>query len=319
MKVHDAWPPALFIMGPTASGKTDLAVGLTQRFPVDIISVDSAMVYRDMDIGTAKPDAETQRIAPHRLIDIVDPAEAYSAARFRAEALAEMKRCVAGGRVPLLVGGTMLYYRALQQGLSDMPAADPALRLRLQAELAASGSARMHARLAEVDPVAARRIHPNDPQRIQRALEVYMLTGRCLTELYESVKDEVFPFRIFKLILAPADRHLLHRRIERRFQEMLDRGLVAEVEALYGRGDLGLDKPSMRAVGYRQIWEYLDGLTDYDEMVQRGVAATRQFAKRQLTWLRSEDDAIWLDSLAPDIVDQAFNRLRAIRFFSERK
>lgn len=309
--------PVLFLMGPTASGKTDLAVALVQRFPFEIISVDSALVYRGLDIGTAKPDAATLRLAPHRLIDILDPSEVYSAAQFRADALREIQQINAAGRIPLLVGGTMLYYRALQQGLADLPPASSEVRSRLGAEFAAHGALALHARLAAVDPVAAARIHPNDPQRVQRALEVYELTGRPMTELYHRQKDEISPFQVFKLVMAPSDRRVLYRRIEQRFEGMLKQGLVAEVQGLRARGDLKLDKPAMRAVGYRQVWEYLDGLTDYAGMVQRGVRATRQLAKRQLTWLRAEANAIWLDSLASGLLERASAQLRAARFFPE--
>lgn len=317
MITGDRRPPVLFIMGPTASGKTDLAVELVRRLPFEIISVDSAMIYRDMDIGTAKPDAAVLRLAPHRLIDILDPAESYSAARFRTDALREIEQIHAAGHIPLLVGGTMLYYRALQGGLSDLPSADPELRARLEKECAAEGLAALHARLAAVDPAAAARIHPHDPQRIQRALEVYELTGRPMTELYARRGNEAFPYRPLKLIITPLDREGLHRRIEQRFQQMLEQGFIAEVERLRARGDLGLDRPSMRAVGYRQVWEYLDGLIDEQAMVQRGVAATRQFAKRQLTWLRSELDGVWLDSLTPGLAERVMEYLNGVLFFRD--
>ncbi len=315
MTVVDTRPPVLFLMGPTASGKTALAVELTQRWPFEIVSVDSALVYREMDIGTAKPDRETQRLAPHRLVDILDPAEAYSAGRFRADALREIAAIQTTGRIPLLVGGTMLYFRVLEQGLSELPSADPAIRARLLTELAEQGSAALHNRLAAVDPTAAARIHPHDPQRIQRALEVYELTGRPLTELCARPRDECLPFRIFKLILAPADRQILHQRIERRFLAMLEQGFVAEVERLRARGDLNLNKPSMRAVGYRQVWEYLDGLLDYPALIRQGIVVTRQFAKRQLTWLRAEAGAVWLDSTAERLLEQVVDGLRAGGFF----
>lgn len=291
----DRRPVALFVMGPTASGKTDLAVQLVERHAFDIISVDSAMVYRGLDIGTAKPDVATLARAPHRLIDIVDPAQAYSVARFRSDALAEIRAVHRAGRTPLLVGGTMLYFRALQCGLSELPDADPEVRACLDAERRRYGSAHLHARLADIDPAAAARIHPNDAQRIQRALEVYRISGRTLTELYASGKAEILPFRVIKLILATADRSRLHRRIEARFYRMLEEGFVAEVEKLRARPDLDLHKPALRAVGYRQVWHYLDGGCDYPTMVQRGIAATRQFAKRQYTWLRGEIDGYWLN------------------------
>lgn len=296
-------------MGPTAAGKTDLAVALAQRFPFEIISVDSALVYRGMDIGTAKPDAATLQAAPHHLIDILDPAEAYSAARFCEDARREMAAIRRRGRIPLLAGGTMLYFRALQQGLSELPASDPLLRARLQAELAGRGLAALHARLAGIDPVAAARIHPHDPQRILRALEVCELTGQPITELYAVKRDELPALGALKLIVAPA-RQILHERIEQRFHHMLARGFIPEVEHLRARGDLNLDKPAMRAVGYRQVWHYLEGLTDYRGMVSRGIIATRQFAKRQLTWLRAEPDAVWLDPAARRILDQAIGQIR---------
>ncbi len=309
--------PVLCIMGPTASGKTDLAVEMVKRFPFAIVSVDSVLVYRSMDIGTAKPDATVQRIAPHRLIDIRDPREPYSAAQFCRDALREMRDIQDTGRIPLLVGGTMLYFRALQRGLSDLPPADSTVRARLEMERNAMGLAALYQRLGSVDPVAAARIHPRDGQRIQRALEVYELTGRPMTELYRHQSDQRLSFEFFKVVIAPPDRTVLHRRIEQRFLSMLEQGLVAEVEALRARGDLGLDKPSMRAVGYRQVWEYLDGVGEYADMVQRGGAATRQFAKRQLTWLRSESDTFWLDGQAPTAFDQLYQRLRQSRFFPE--
>lgn len=294
----DTLPPIVCLMGPTASGKTDLAIALVETLPMDIISVDSVMVYRGMDIGSAKPDAETLARAPHRLIDICDPAEAYSAARFRDDALREMAEITAQGRIPLLVGGTMLYFRALLNGLSVLPSADVDIRTRLEAEAEAEGWASMHRRLAEVDPEAAARIHPNDPQRIQRALEVYELTGTPLSELQQTQQvDQPLPYGIIKLAVAPADRTILHERIAQRFELMLQHGLIDEVEALQQRGDLHLDMPALRAVGYRQVWEYLSGSLKYTEMVERGIIATRQLAKRQFTWLRSEAELTMLDSL----------------------
>lgn len=296
-------PPAIFLMGPTASGKTDLAVDLAAQFPCDIISVDSAMIYRGMDIGTAKPEAEVLARAPHRLIDIRDPAESYSAAQFRTDALREMAEISARGRVPLLVGGTMLYFRALQHGLSELPSAQPELRARLDAEAQTFGPQHMHRRLAAVDPVAAQRIHPNDPQRVQRALEVYELAGRSMTELclIESGAAAPLPYRVLKIIVAPLDRAELHRRIETRFQLMLNNGFLAEVQRLYGRGDLSTALPSMRAVGYRQAWAHLEGQASYAEMIQNAIKSSRQLAKRQLTWLRGQSDGIWFDSLENDL------------------
>ncbi len=281
-------PAVMFLMGPTACGKTDLAVELVRRFPFEIVSVDSAMVYRGMDIGTAKPDAATQRLAPHRLIDICDPAEAYSAARFREDALREIAAIQAVERIPLLVGGTMLYFRALERGLSLLPAADPAVRERLEEEAGRHGWAFLHARLAAVDPEAAARIHPNDPQRIQRALEVWEVTGRPLSELQRAGREEPLPFQVVKAQIFPEDRDRLHERIERRFRQMLDMGLWDEVERLYARGDLDPSMPSIRAVGYRQLWRHLAGEIGREEAVRAGIIATRQLAKRQMTWLRGD-------------------------------
>ena len=290
-----ARPPAVFIMGPTASGKTDLAVELAQSFPLDIVSVDSALVYRGLDIGSAKPDKALLRQAPHRLIDICDPAEPYSAARFREDALREMAAIGAAGRIPLLVGGTMLYFRALESGLAELPAADPAVRRTLAEELEAHGLAALHARLSDVDPASAARIHPNDPQRILRALEVFQLTGKPLSDWHRSGTATDFPYRVLKLVLATADREQLRERIARRFHAMLAAGLEDEVRALLECG-LSPDLPSMRAVGYRQVAEYLRGGSDRDAMIRKAIYATRQLAKRQMTWLRREQDAVWLQS-----------------------
>lgn len=303
-------PPAILLMGPTASGKTDLAIELHRRLPVELVSVDSAMVYRGMDIGTAKPDEAELAEAPHRLIDICDPAEAYSAARFRDDALREMRDISAGGRIPLLVGGTMLYFRALQHGLSELPKADAAVRERLEQELDEVGLHGLHARLVEVDPVAARRIHRNDPQRTLRALEVWEVSGRPLSEL-QAASGEAMPYRAIKLVRSPVSREVLHERIDRRFLQMLDSGFVAEVETLVARGDLDPDMPSMRSVGYRQVWAWLRGECDREEMVARGQAATRQLAKRQMTWLRSEANAVWLDESA-DVLAQAERAISAM-------
>lgn len=290
-------------MGPTASGKTDLAVRLVERFPFEIISVDSAMVYRGMDIGTAKPAPDVLQVAPHRLIDILDPAESYSAARFREDALREAEDIRRAGRWPLLVGGSMLYFRALEHGLADLPDADPALRQRLDAEAQVSGWAAMHARLAAVDPGAAARIHPNDPQRIQRALEVFELSGYPMSALLADAGNTGVP--LLKLALRSPDRDTLHTRIEKRFQTMLEAGLVDEVRRLFARGDLGPDLPSIRAVGYRQVWNYLAGELSYEEMIERGIYATRQFAKRQFTWLRSEQNLHWIGAEGAGIFDAA--------------
>ncbi len=305
-----AKPAAIFLMGPTASGKTDLAVELVRRLPCDIISVDSAMVYRGMDIGTAKPDAATLREAPHRLIDICDPAEAFSAARFRERALAEIEDILTRGRIPLLVGGTMLYFRALEQGLSPLPSADARVRAALTAEAETAGWPALHARLATVDPRAAARIGPTDPQRILRALEVFELTGEPLSDWFERPQDNALPFRPVKLVLAPADRALLHQRIAKRFRQMLDAGLLDEVRRLRERGDLHADLPSMRAVGYRQAWAYLDGELDRDGLLERGIIATRQLAKRQFTWLRKAQDAAWFEPLDEELLGKVLKYLR---------
>lgn len=296
-------------MGPTASGKTDLAIALREHLPCELISVDSAMIYRGMDIGTAKPDPETLRHAPHRLIDILDPAESYSAARFRADALREMEAITRSGRIPLLVGGTMLYYRALEYGLSDLPQRDEAVRQRFEEEAKALGLEVMHRRLQEVDPVSAARIHPNDPQRLLRALEVHAITGEPMSRLWERESGERLPFRVIKLALAPGERSLLHERIEQRFLEMVKKGLVEEVEHLHARGDLNTDLPSIRCVGYRQVWGYLEGEWDHATMVERGIAATRQFAKRQFTWLRSERNVEWFESTNRNLVENALKFL----------
>jgi tRNA dimethylallyltransferase len=291
----DQRPLAVFLMGPTASGKTALACALSDQFPLDLVSVDSALVYRGLNIGAAKPDAPTLARYPHRLIDIRDPAEPYSAADFRGDAVAAMQDITAQGRVPLLVGGTGLYFRALQQGLSQLPEADPAVRERLTAQAAVDGWPALHARLQQLDPAAAERIGPNDAQRIQRALEVIELTGRPLSEQQRGGSGERFPWRVLKLALVPQDRAPLHERIAQRFDTMLRDGFLDEVRALRARGDLHADLPAIRAVGYRQAWEYLDGQTSEVEFRDRGVFATRQLAKRQITWLRSVLDARMLD------------------------
>jgi len=288
-------PPAILLMGPTASGKTDLAIALSEALPVTIISVDSAMVYRGMDIGTAKPSLAELERAPHRLIDICDPAESYSAARFREDALAAMAEISQAGQIPLLVGGTMLYFRALQNGLSDLPRADPTVRAGLEAQMAQHGVHALHRQLAKVDPLAAARIHRNDPQRTLRALEVWEITGKPLSRL-QAEAGTVMPYRAIKLVRSPEQRSTLHERINQRFDAMLAAGFVDEVRGLVARGDLHPEMPSMRSVGYRQVWAWLRGECDYDEMTERGRAATRQLAKRQMTWLRSETDCHWLNA-----------------------
>ncbi|MDH5184693.1 MAG: tRNA (adenosine(37)-N6)-dimethylallyltransferase MiaA [Gammaproteobacteria bacterium] len=304
-------PPILFLMGPTASGKTNLAVYLAENYPFEIISVDSALVYRGMDIGTAKPDADILARAPHRLIDICDPKESYSAARFREDALAEMAEITGAGRIPLLVGGTMLYFRALAEGLSPLPSADPLVREKLEQEMAEKGLDVMHKRLQQVDPEAATRIHHNDPQRITRALEVYELSGRSMSELHKEQQVQSLPYRIHKLVVSPLERSILHERIAHRFHIMMQQGFIQEVGRLYARGDLSLDLPSMRAVGYRQAWLHLQGEYDEATMLDKAIIATRQLAKRQYTWLRSEKEAVWLDSLSENLLQQAIGHLKA--------
>jgi len=307
-----ARPPAIFLMGPTASGKTTLAVRLRQEFPLDIISVDSALVYRGMDIGTAKPDADVLAKAPHRLLDIREPTGSYSAANFRHDALREMEHITGAGRVPLLVGGTMLYFRALSNGLARLPEASPELRRRFEAEAEESGWASLHDRLARLDPEAARRIHPNDPQRIQRALEVIELSGRRLSELQAEDRqreDRQCGYRILRLVVCPESRQVLHQRIEKRFHKMLELGFLEEVKALRARGDLDPSVPAMRCVGYRQAWRYLDGEIDISEMTVRAIEATRQLAKRQLTWLRQESEALWYDLDADSTEKAVFEKV----------
>lgn len=286
-------------MGPTASGKTALAIRLRQTLPVELISVDSALVYKGMDIGTAKPDAHELSQAPHRLLDIIDPAQAYSAADFRRDALKEMADIVAAGRIPLLVGGTMLYFKALLEGLSPLPSADPTVRAEIERQAAEQGWDALHHKLQEIDPVAAQRIHPNDPQRLSRALEVFFISGKTLTELTQT-SGEALPYQVHQFAIAPASRELLHQRIEQRFHQMLASGFEAEVRALFARGNLHTDMPSVRCVGYRQMWSYLAGEISYDEMVYRGICATRQLAKRQMTWLRGWEGVHWLDSEMPE-------------------
>ncbi|MGB5455837.1 MAG: tRNA (adenosine(37)-N6)-dimethylallyltransferase MiaA [Gammaproteobacteria bacterium] len=303
-------PLAVFIMGPTATGKTDLAIALADALPLDIISVDSAMVYRGMDIGSAKPDQQTLERAPHRLIDICDPAEAYSAGRFRHDAMNEMSDISSAGRIPLLVGGTMLYFRTLQQGIADLPDADPAIRQRLEHQASIKGWQYMHNRLQRIDPDAGRRIHPNDPQRIQRALEVYEITGRTLTGFWREHRDGQLRYRSVKLALMPPDRIDLRSIIERRFDTMLASGLVEEVERLYQRDDLNLEIPAIRAVGYRQIWAMLNGSYNFNTMREKAIIATAQLAKRQMTWLRKERACNFVDPKSVKLL----NLLKNLRF-----
>ncbi|WP_350024115.1 tRNA (adenosine(37)-N6)-dimethylallyltransferase MiaA [Pseudomonas protegens] len=319
-------PPAIFLMGPTAAGKTDLAIELTKVLPCELISVDSALVYRGMDIGTAKPSRELLAQFPHRLIDILDPAESYSAADFRTDALAAMADITARGKIPLLVGGTMLYYKALLEGLADMPAADPQVRAELEEEAARLGWQALHDQLAAVDPESAARIHPNDPQRLTRALEVYRVSGLTMTahrqrQLAQSTEAGAsgrsqLPYTVANLAIAPANRQILHQRIAQRFTQMLEQGFIDEVVALRSRSDLHAGLPSIRAVGYRQVWDHLDGKLTSAEMQERGIIATRQLAKRQFTWLRSWADLQWLDSLDCDNLPRALKYLGTISILS---
>jgi tRNA dimethylallyltransferase len=301
--------PAIYLMGPTGAGKTEVAIGLATRLPVEIVSVDSAMVFRGMDIGTAKPSPEQRRLAPHHLVDILDPAERYSAGRFLEDAGAAMADIRRRGRVPLLTGGTMLYFRALQSGLAELPAADPGLRRALDARAEAEGWPALHAELARRDPVAAARIQPNDRQRIQRALEVIELTGQTLSSRRREDLRHATRRGDLKLVLAPGDRAVQASRIEARFSRMMELGLLEEVRSLYQRGDLGPGLPSIRAVGYRQLWEHLDGACALDSAVERAVAATRQLARRQLTWLRAEPGAAWHDALETGQLAQIKDRV----------
>lgn len=305
-------PKAIFIMGPTASGKTDLAVECVRQLPCEIISVDSALVYKHMDIGTAKPEDNVLREAPHRLIDIIEPTEAYSAANFRNDALREMNQISTMGKIPVLVGGTMLYFKALQEGLSELPAADENVRQAIEQEAQEKGWSEVHKRLKSVDPQSAERIHPNDPQRIQRALEVYEISGKTMTEFWQVQQAQRLPFDVIKIALVPQDREYLRQRIAQRFHLMLEQGFVNEVKVLKARGDLNVDMPSMRCVGYRQVWEYLEGKLEHDEMVEKAITATRQLAKRQMTWLRKEEMCNFFDvdrEIFPEILKNLKNSL----------
>lgn len=300
MTTPSAKPLIVTIMGPTASGKTAAALAIAERIPSEIISVDSALVYREMDIGTAKPSTAERARVPHHLIDILDPLESYSVMQFRQDALRLAADIVARGKLPLLVGGTMLYFKGLKDGLDALPQADAGLRAALDAEAAVIGSPAMHAKLAALDPVTAARLKPNDAQRIQRALEIIALTGQPMSELLAKAPKMELPFNVLSLALEPSERSVLHARIATRFDAMLQGGgLIEEVEALRARGDLHLGLPSMRCVGYRQTWEYLDGAYGLGELREKGVAATRQLAKRQLTWLRSMPERHVIDCLAP--------------------
>jgi len=302
-------PPAIFLMGPTASGKTGVVVELAQRLPVELISVDSALVYRGMDIGTAKPDAATLARAPHHLIDIINPTEAYSAAAFRHDALRLMHDITQRGKIPLLVGGTMLYFKALREGLSDLPQADPAVRAALDAEIAQHGIEHLHRQLALVDAETAARLKPADTQRIQRAMEIYRLTGQPMSMLFKQQMQHELPYRIHPIALIPSERAQLHARIATRFKQMLAQGLVEELRDLRRRYDLRPNLPSMRCVGYRQAWHFIEGEINEKQLLESGIAATRQLAKRQLTWLRSTPDIIELDCLQENLNERVISVL----------
>jgi len=312
--VKTSLPPAIFLMGPTASGKTAATIALCQHFPVEIISVDSALVYRGMDIGTAKPDAEILRQAPHHLIDLISPLEQYSAAQFAKDAFALMHAAIANGRIPVLVGGTMLYFNALQHGLSELPEADAAIRAQIEVEAVALGWPAMHAQLARIDPAVAAKIHTTDSQRIERALEVYRISGKTMSELRAQSQKVSLPFNILKIALMPSDRSVLHQRIAERFQLMLKHGFIDEVKRLLVEyPQLTVDTPSMRCVGYRQVLQFLNGEIDQPTLGEHGVYATRQLAKRQLTWLRGMDDAHVLDCLHADWVNQVLTLIEQHR------
>jgi len=301
--------PVVFIMGPTASGKTTLAIDLVQNYPFEIISVDSALIYKDMDIGTAKPNQDELELAPHHLIDFLDPAQSYSVADFRRDALVKIDEIHAREKVPLLVGGTMLYHRALIYGLSQLPSSDNQIRERLNAIMADKGSNYLHQQLSQVDPLSAKKIHPNDPQRIQRALEVYEITGKSLSTLQQQSKQQALDKPIYKIVIAPENRDVLRERIAIRFRQMMKQGFVEEVQKLHQREDLSLALPSMRSVGYRQVWEYLEKQLSYEEMLQQGINITRQFAKRQMTWLRKEQDALWLKTEDSNNLERVYKYL----------
>jgi len=306
-----SFPPAIFLMGPTASGKTAATIRLCSALPVEIISVDSALVFKEMDIGTAKPDAEVLAKAPHQLINLISPTEAYSASLFRNDALALMSDITARGKIPLLVGGTMLYFKALEEGLSGLPEADPQIRAQLDLEAEKIGWPAMHEKLAQIDPATAHRLKPNDMQRIQRALEVFELTGQSMTALHAKQNNELLPYRLLKVALVPSDRKVLHERIALRFNQMLEQGLVDEVVALLKQyPNLTTESTSMRCVGYRQVLAYLNGEYDLVELKNRGIFATRQLAKRQLTWLRGMRDVDEVDCLAENMQTVVLEKIK---------
>lgn len=304
-------PNVVCLMGPTASGKTGLAVELAQNHGYEIISVDSALVYKGMDIGTAKPDEATLKKAPHRLIDIIDPLESYSAADFVEDAVKHAQEIIANGKTPLLVGGTMMYFNALQKGLAPLPQANESVRKAIEEEVSEKGWLALHEELSRVDPESAQRIHPNDPQRLQRALEVYRVSGKSMTQWWSEQEPVSLPFDMINLAVMPQERSVLHQRIEQRFYDMMDQGFLTEVEGLYQRGDLSIELPSIRCVGYRQIWNYLNGDDLLEDAIFKGVVATRQLAKRQLTWLRGWEDLMIFDSLSKDLVPEALKYIES--------
>ena len=297
-------------MGPTASGKTAVALELARALPCEIVSVDSALVYKEMDIGTAKPDPATLRAVPHHLVNVIEPHESYSAARFRDDALTALREITERGNIPLLVGGTMLYFKALLEGMNELPEADPAIRLVIDTMARERGWPAVHAKLKEVDPATAERLEPTDAQRVQRALEIFYITGKTMGELLQKPRYVYFPYNAIRIALVPGDRAVLHQRIEQRFDEMLDRGLVEEVRKLREEYPLEASMPSMRCVGYRQAWQYLEGRLDRDELRSHGIAATRQLAKRQLTWLRSTPGLTLFDCLADDLSERVLGHVR---------
>jgi tRNA dimethylallyltransferase len=307
---NPAPPPAILLMGPTASGKTAVAVQLATTLPCEIISVDSALVYKGMDIGTAKPDAETLARAPHHLINIIEPHESYSAARFRDDALALMREITERGKIPLLVGGTMLYFKSLVEGLNDLPEADSTVRLIIETMAEEEGWPAVHEKLRKVDPETAARLEPNDSQRVQRALEIYYITGKSMTDLLKKPKYVYFPYTPIRIALLPGDRAALHDRIAQRFEKMLDAGLVDELRALRDEYALEPDMPSMRCVGYRHAWDFMNDRISRTELLEQGIAATRQLAKRQLTWLRSTENLTEFDCLTENVGDLVLEYIR---------